>query len=276
MDMPMLAAVAAIATTVGALTWRSNTRKQSALAAAAASLVAVTVIAGYAAGVAAATVALLSAAAGTVVAAIPSALIKGATIDCFRLGGSSATWSPVALGSRAILRLFGGPILPHQAFSPLLQLELLHRAEAIASDGGRLEILIEAAANPADVLAGVSPRSRAVRMFAEKGLWNTGRRDGVLVLLTLADRSIEIVADRALCGGAATERLAVLAKRMALSFRDEEFKDGLRRAAWEISRIVDDAKANDNALRGASATAQPTRIVDTPGVVPFRPEEAAI
>ena len=41
-----------------------------------------------------------------------------------------------------------------------------------------------------------TPRERAVEMFAELRVWDTEQNNGVLIYLLLADRDIEIVADR--------------------------------------------------------------------------------
>lgn len=47
-----------------------------------------------------------------------------------------------------------------------------------------------------DILRGVSPRQRAISIFSQYRLWDTEENNGVLIYLSLADRDIEIVADR--------------------------------------------------------------------------------
>jgi len=45
---------------------------------------------------------------------------------------------------------------------------------------------------------GASPRERALSMFGKLRVWDTEHNNGVLIYLLLADRAVEIVADRAL------------------------------------------------------------------------------
>ena len=55
---------------------------------------------------------------------------------------------------------------------------------------------VEAALPLARVWQGATPRERALEVFGLLRVWDTERNDGVLVYLLLADRDVEIVADR--------------------------------------------------------------------------------
>ena len=68
---------------------------------------------------------------------------------------------------------------------------------------GRLVFVVEAALTVQDVLKNVTPRDRALQLFSELRVWDTARNNGILIYVLIADRSIEIVADRAihLCSG---------------------------------------------------------------------------
>jgi uncharacterized membrane protein len=66
--------------------------------------------------------------------------------------------------------------------------EKLHRGEVC--------FVVEAELSSAQLWAGLSPRDRARQVFAERGVWNTEENNGVLIYLLLADRDVEIVADR--------------------------------------------------------------------------------
>lgn len=63
---------------------------------------------------------------------------------------------------------------------------------------GEIRLCIEAALPWRYLRAGASPRERALSMFGKLRVWDTEHNNGVLVYLLLADRAIEIVADRAL------------------------------------------------------------------------------
>ena len=57
----------------------------------------------------------------------------------------------------------------------------------------------------ARVLHGAQPRERALEVFGSLGIWDTAENCGVLVYLLLADRDVEIVADRGIHAQVGTE-----------------------------------------------------------------------
>lgn len=73
-------------------------------------------------------------------------------------------------------------------------------AEAIARaeqrHRGQLCFAVEASLPWRALWRGVDARSRAVDVFSQLRVWDTAGNDGVLVYLLLAERDIEIVADR--------------------------------------------------------------------------------
>jgi len=71
---------------------------------------------------------------------------------------------------------------------------------------GEICFAVEASLPPMAVLRGVDARSRAQEVFAQLRVWDTHANNGVLVYLLLADRRIEIVADRGLAGLVSAEQ----------------------------------------------------------------------
>jgi uncharacterized membrane protein len=65
---------------------------------------------------------------------------------------------------------------------------------------GEVCFAVEAALPWRAVLAGTDARARAQAAFARLRVWNTAANNGVLLYLLLADRRLEIVADRGLAG----------------------------------------------------------------------------
>jgi len=61
---------------------------------------------------------------------------------------------------------------------------------------GEVRFAAEPALDTRALLAGQSARERAIEVFSLLRLWDTAQRNGVLIYLLLADRDIEIVADR--------------------------------------------------------------------------------
>lgn len=63
---------------------------------------------------------------------------------------------------------------------------------------GELRFVVEHALEAGDLLAGLSPRERALELFGLLGVWDTEENNGVLIYILHAERAVEIVADRGL------------------------------------------------------------------------------
>ena len=61
---------------------------------------------------------------------------------------------------------------------------------------GEIRFVVETALEPGEVWAGITPRERAIQTFSDLHVWNTELRNGVLIYVLLADRDVEILADR--------------------------------------------------------------------------------
>lgn len=81
---------------------------------------------------------------------------------------------------------------------PPLALEAVRQAIAAGEARHRAEVrmIVEAALPVEDALRGMTSRMRAGELFASCGIWDTEENCGVLVYVNLADRKVEIVADR--------------------------------------------------------------------------------
>ncbi len=77
-------------------------------------------------------------------------------------------------------------------------------AEAIARDEtrhrGEVCFAVESALDTAALWRGESARDRAAAAFAALNVWDTAENSGILIYLLLAERRIEILADRGLDG----------------------------------------------------------------------------
>ena len=127
----------------------------------------------------------------------------------------------------------------HGAFPP----EELVRVENAIAEGerrhsGQVCFAIEAALPAARVWQGVSPRERALEVFGLLRVWDTEHNDGVLVYVLLADRDVEIVADRGIharVGPAAWEAICV---RMEALLRQGRFAEGVALGVGDISDLL--------------------------------------
>jgi uncharacterized membrane protein len=83
---------------------------------------------------------------------------------------------------------------------PASTLDAIERAiaRADAAHEGEIRFAVETALTPLHIWHGVAPRERALAVFGELRVWDTELNNGVLIYVQLADRSVEIVADRGL------------------------------------------------------------------------------
>jgi len=84
----------------------------------------------------------------------------------------------------------------------------------------------------------VLTRERAVMQFAKLLLWDTEHNNGVLIYLQLAERAIEIVADRGVDRRVLAPDWQAMTQRMSAAFSSGQFEDGLTQAIGEVSSVL--------------------------------------
>jgi uncharacterized membrane protein len=99
-------------------------------------------------------------------------------------------------------------------------------AEGETTHDGEICFAVEARLPARFLIGGRHPRARAEHVFADLRVWDTERRTGVLIYILLADRTIEIVADRGINArvpAAAWDRVTAL---MTDKFRQGDWEAG--------------------------------------------------
>ena len=81
-------------------------------------------------------------------------------------------------------------------------------------------------------------RQRALAWFGRLQVWDTEHNNGVLVYLLLAERRIEIVADRGLQRCASAQDWQAVVSRLSTRLRDGDFEGGLTQALEEVSALL--------------------------------------
>ena len=99
-------------------------------------------------------------------------------------------------------------------------------ARAEQAHAGEIRFAVETALTPHHVWHGVDPRRRALAVFAELHVWDTELNNGVLIYVLLADRSVEIVADRGLQGRVRPAEWEAVCRLMEEHFRAGRIKAG--------------------------------------------------
>ncbi|WP_255569105.1 TPM domain-containing protein [Comamonas sp. NLF-1-9] len=132
---------------------------------------------------------------------------------------------------------------------PAAVLERLRQkvAASEARHTGQLRVCVEAALPGADLwrhllhrraLAQVV-RGRALTVFSLLRVWDTERNNGVLIYLLLAERAIEIVADRALARVVPQAQWDAMLARLATALQAGQVEDGLGAALAEVSALLE-------------------------------------
>ena len=148
------------------------------------------------------------------------------------------------------------PLKARQAFGPetldaiaqeIASVEKTHRGEVC--------FVVEAELTSADLWRDLSSRDRAREVFSSQGVWNTEENNGVLIYLLLADRAVEIVADRGV--NASDASWQAICRAMEEHFRAGRFREG----AIVGVRAVSDLLARDFPSDGEHRNELPDRPV---------------
>ena len=107
-----------------------------------------------------------------------------------------------------------------------------------ATHRGQVGVVIEAALPLVRVLRKHPPRERAIEVFGSLRLWDTEENNGVLVYLLLADKDVEIVADRAIHRLVGAEGWEAICRRMEKAFAAGRYVDGVEDGIREICALL--------------------------------------
>ena len=86
---------------------------------------------------------------------------------------------------------------------------------------------------------GVTPRERAIQKFGELRVWDTAHNNGVLIYLLLADRDVEIVADRGAGGGHVPQaEWEACCRTMEQHFGKGDFREGALAGIAAVAEVL--------------------------------------
>ena len=105
-----------------------------------------------------------------------------------------------------------------------------------ASHRGEIRFVVEGALPIEPLLRGQSARERAIDAFSRLRIWDTGRNNGVLIYLLLADRDVEIVDDRGIDAKVGPEEWERICRGMEAAFRQADFEAGVVGGIREVTR----------------------------------------
>lgn len=115
-------------------------------------------------------------------------------------------------------------------------------ADAVAASEtrhqGELRFAVEGGFDLAHLLRGTTARQRAIELFSTLRVWDTEHNSGVLIYVQLADRQVEILADRGIhkkVGEATWQRIC---HDMELAFSAGRFEQGAVAGLAAVGEIL--------------------------------------
>lgn len=111
-------------------------------------------------------------------------------------------------------------------------------AQSERGHGGEIRVCIERALPWAELWRGCSARQRAEACFAQLGVWDTADRCGVLIYLLLAERRIEVVADRGIVARVSAEQWQALVADMGQALAQGQREAGLLHAIGVLDSLL--------------------------------------
>ncbi len=154
----------------------------------------------------------------------------------------------LATGSRLVRRRF-----------PDAALNAIEAAIAAGEQRHEPEIrfAVEGALPARAILRGVSPRARAIDVFSELRVWDTEHNTGVLIYLLLADRDVEIVADRGVAARVTPAEWEAICREVEGHLREGRYEAGALAGIRAVSELL----ARHFPARGPGRGEQPDRPV---------------
>lgn len=111
---------------------------------------------------------------------------------------------------------------------------------------GEIRFVVEAGLHPFEIIGKKSPRQRAIELFSLLNIWDTEQNNGVLIYLLLADRDVEIVADRSIDKHVGYDRWDAICHEMEVLFRQGKFEFGVLQGITAVSNELEKHFAVDN------------------------------
>lgn len=141
---------------------------------------------------------------------------------------------------RAFRHLFASRWRTRRRFSDAVDAAIeqaIRAAEARTS--GEIRFVIETGLHPVAALRGFPPRERALEVFAQFRVWDTELRNGVLIYVLVADRDVEIIADRGAAAAIPAAGWEAAAKLMEEQFRAGRFREGAIAGVEAVAKLLE-------------------------------------
>jgi uncharacterized membrane protein len=103
---------------------------------------------------------------------------------------------------------------------------------------GQLRFVVEGGLSIGRLARGQAPRARAVELFGALRVWDTEHNSGVLIYVLLADRAVEILADRGIQAQVGNHKWEGICAQMRSRFAAGDFEGGSVAGIRAISDLL--------------------------------------
>jgi len=111
-------------------------------------------------------------------------------------------------------------------------------AESEVRHRGEIRFAVEPSLDLLPLLRGQTARERALEVFAQLRVWDTEENNGVLIYLLLADRDVEILADRGIARVVPQEEWERISREMEKRLRAKRHEEGVLLGIAGIDRLL--------------------------------------
>jgi len=111
-------------------------------------------------------------------------------------------------------------------------------AESETRHSGEIRVCVEAGLPFSYLRRGADARERAITLFGKLRVWDTANNNGVLIYVLLAERAIEIVADRGLVPHVDAATWEKIMAGMQSAFQEGRFAEGIAQAVDAVDALL--------------------------------------
>jgi uncharacterized membrane protein len=141
--------------------------------------------------------------------------------------------------ARLCRHVFATRAATRRHFTPatLAEIEAAIR-EVETNHSGEIRFVVETALDINELLADLAPRARALQVFGHTRVWDTEANNGVLIYVLLADRDVEILADRGIASRVPPEEWETICREIEAHYREGRFAQGSVAGVRSVGRLL--------------------------------------
>ena len=110
--------------------------------------------------------------------------------------------------------------------------------EVESRHAGEIRFAVETSLDLPELWSGLGARQRALQVFSQLGVWDTAANNGVLIYVLMADRDVEIVADRAIAARVGAAEWDGVCREIEDHYRAGRYAEGSVAAVTAIGRLL--------------------------------------